>query len=490
MASTTSAWRLQYLEALEKHLTAVDSHFCSGVATTAPRVQWKADKASVETGNIEQLRARTMPSHFGLGDTTVFDEEKRKSLESADVELAEPWSEMTLVLAQIATAMNLNLHLEARVGKLLLYEEGSFFGAHRDSEHCPGHFMSLVVDLDSDCVGGDVVFGPSLIPSAPRWSSRTLAWAAWFASSWHAVTRLERGHRVVLTFDIVATPRAQLSLSLFPARAGCAPPFPALVWETIAAMLPRGDRASLACTCRALKAMVGGDDADSANRILDQASDLVTDLRKEKLFRVGVACRHSYLFDSANPDTCLSMSLLKGRDRVIAEALRRRGFKVSLHRAFINEEAWIDDEYGYDKDKTITPRKVRCRIGIGSFVGGCGYNLPVSASVAALMPKVNTIHHHKIFYTGVCNDGDFEDVSVVVPWPGVLWLDTKDGVTRVAKELITKRENMYGNDCYFELASYAACAIIAEVFSSDELESVRLGADFDIEPNHTRFRLW
>jgi hypothetical protein len=472
--------------------------FVSGSVASLPALRWRNDHAVVDANDLSALRERTVPSMVGLDDANVFDETARKSAESSEVEFASSWPELDAVLAQIAAKMHLNMRLEAHIGKLLLYESGSFFRAHRDAEHRPGHFISLVLDLASDADGGSVSFGaPSAISdrliadmtstttssSTTKWHSRANAWAAWFASSWHSVDEITRGYRVVLTFDVVVA-HVDVAAPLFPSpttRHGGVPPFAALVWDNIASFLSLGDCARLSRTCHGLNAIVGGDSARLlARHLRAHSSRLVRALERRKYHSIGAVCRHAYLFDQTSQT--VSPSLLKGRDRTFAEALRQLGYKVTVRRVTLL------DEFPTDEEVVLK----RCRIGLtvldrrfNDSIFKIAYDdeqddasIECAALLAQLLPKVRVRDYGFIGDTQTEFDGELREGFQVVPFPGVLWFETLSSLMSAWNTATgLSCDNLWGNQSMFGLRSFEACAIVGEVLNVDDMEQVELASD-------------
>ncbi|KAK2729441.1 2og-fe oxygenase superfamily protein, partial [Colletotrichum kahawae] len=90
--------------------------------------------------------------------------------------------------------------------KLLLYETGSFFKKHKDSEKEPGMIGTLVVVLPSEHQGGDVhvSFGSDVrsFSTAP-FSTFDITALAWFSDVSHEVKELVSGYRLALTYNII-----------------------------------------------------------------------------------------------------------------------------------------------------------------------------------------------------------------------------------------------------------------------------------------------
>jgi hypothetical protein len=90
--------------------------------------------------------------------------------------------------------------------KLLIYESGSFFAPHRDTEKTPGMFATLVVCLPSRHEGGTLVVeheGESArIEFGGPDSEFVTAWAAFYADCRHEITPVRSGYRVCLIYNL------------------------------------------------------------------------------------------------------------------------------------------------------------------------------------------------------------------------------------------------------------------------------------------------
>ena len=101
---------------------------------------------------------------FGRGEETVVDTSVRlcRQVEAADVELGKNWDAAVQTQAQrYCTTLGAQKEgeelVEARLYKMVLYEEGGFFKAHKDTEKEPGMFATLVVQLPAKHDEGKLV---------------------------------------------------------------------------------------------------------------------------------------------------------------------------------------------------------------------------------------------------------------------------------------------------------------------------------------------
>ena len=61
------------------------------------------------------------------------------------------------ILARVAEGLGVDEPISAELYKLLVYDQGSFFVSHRDTEKARGMFATLVIVLPSISAGGDLV---------------------------------------------------------------------------------------------------------------------------------------------------------------------------------------------------------------------------------------------------------------------------------------------------------------------------------------------
>ncbi|KAH8897397.1 hypothetical protein GQ53DRAFT_838018 [Thozetella sp. PMI_491] len=164
--------------------------------------------------DAEAIKSVCRRAPFGKGDETVVDMSVRKTweLDHSQIKLANPaWSQFFKELVKGA-ADKLGLGgVSAKPHKLLLYEEGSFFKRHKDSEKEKGMVGTLVVCLPSKHDGGDVhvSFGAQHQTfSTASASGFDITALAWYSDVTHEVKELVSGYRLVLTYKLFQTPEA------------------------------------------------------------------------------------------------------------------------------------------------------------------------------------------------------------------------------------------------------------------------------------------
>ncbi|KAH7395257.1 hypothetical protein DE146DRAFT_697405 [Phaeosphaeria sp. MPI-PUGE-AT-0046c] len=147
---------------------------------------------------------------FGKGDETLVDESVRKTweLDATEFTCCNPaWSEYINKLAEHAMqGLGVEAPSHAEAYKLLLYAEGAFFKAHRDTEKVPGMFGTLVICLPSEHTGGEVRLNhggkEKIIETAPT-SAFDLCVLAWYSDVQHEIKPVTSGYRLVLTYNLV-----------------------------------------------------------------------------------------------------------------------------------------------------------------------------------------------------------------------------------------------------------------------------------------------
>ncbi|RYO96049.1 hypothetical protein DL766_008916 [Monosporascus sp. MC13-8B] len=150
--------------------------------------------------DAQAIRAACRRAPYGKGEATLVDESVRKTWELGRDEFRlanQPdWDAFVVnaLLRDLAVrALEMpSSGVRAEPYKLLLYEEGSFFRRHKDSEKAPGMVGTLVVCLPARHDGGDVRLshaGKSRMFATSRTSAYGLTALAWFSDVTHEITQ-------------------------------------------------------------------------------------------------------------------------------------------------------------------------------------------------------------------------------------------------------------------------------------------------------------
>lgn len=157
-----------------------------------------------------RLIAAATPAPFGRGEDTVIDTEVRRSWQIGPERVSiagKRWgATLDAIVARAAAGLGAGDGVEAEFYKLLVYDAGSFFVSHRDTEKSPGMFATLVIALPSVSVGGDLVVrhsGRDVTVDMRSDDPGEARFAAFYADCLHEVRTVESGCRVTLIYNLI-----------------------------------------------------------------------------------------------------------------------------------------------------------------------------------------------------------------------------------------------------------------------------------------------
>ncbi|QDS73371.1 hypothetical protein FKW77_007200 [Venturia effusa] len=168
--------------------------------------------------DAREIAANSALAPFGKKDETVVDTTVRNTWEinASEFEFRNPaWQPFFKQITDKAVkqlGVDSDAIVEAQSYKLLLYEEGAFFKAHKDSEKVLGMFASLIICLPSCSghTGGDVCLTHGTekrVLSTSKTSGYDLSVLAWYSDVKHEIKPITSGYRLVLTFNLIAASR-------------------------------------------------------------------------------------------------------------------------------------------------------------------------------------------------------------------------------------------------------------------------------------------
>jgi len=157
----------------------------------------------------ERLVAIAEEAPYGRGEETVVDREVRRTwqVDSAKVRIGGRHWDNTLagLVADIALALGVGEPVAADFYKLLVYDTGSFFLDHRDTEKAPGMFATMVLMLPSTHSGGELVIkhlDREVVLDARPEEPSEIGFAAFYADCVHEVRPVETGCRLTLVYNL------------------------------------------------------------------------------------------------------------------------------------------------------------------------------------------------------------------------------------------------------------------------------------------------
>ncbi len=188
--------------------------FASGRAEfLAPRIEVEGVGAialPLLLAQAKQLIKAATRAPYGRGADTVVDTKVRRTwqIEASHVSIGGKHWVDTLdgIVKRAAEGLGVAGPVTAELYKLLVYDKGSFFVSHRDTEKAPGMFATLVLALPSLSKGGELVVRhtdrEARLDLACEESSK-IAFAAFYADCVHEVLPVTSGCRATLVFNLL-----------------------------------------------------------------------------------------------------------------------------------------------------------------------------------------------------------------------------------------------------------------------------------------------
>jgi hypothetical protein len=156
-----------------------------------------------------RLAAIAEAAPYGRGEETVVDREVRRTwqVDAAKVQIGGRHWEKTLsgLVADIALGLGVSEPVVADFYKLLIYDAGSFFVDHRDTEKVPGMFATMVLVLPSAHSGGELVIkhlGREVVLDPHPEEPSEIGFAAFYADCVHEVRPVKTGCRLTLIYNL------------------------------------------------------------------------------------------------------------------------------------------------------------------------------------------------------------------------------------------------------------------------------------------------
>ena len=157
----------------------------------------------------EQLVAIAERAPYGRGEQTLVDTDVRRvwQIDAGRIRIRGRAWERTLaeILTRVGEGLGVAEPISAELYKLLVYDEGSFFTSHRDTEKIDGMFATLVVALPSIYAGGELV-----VRHRNREARLDLrcaepseaGFAAFYADCRHEILPVTEGCRLTLIYNL------------------------------------------------------------------------------------------------------------------------------------------------------------------------------------------------------------------------------------------------------------------------------------------------
>lgn len=281
----------------------------------------------LEKRQAASIKKQARQAPYGKGTRTLVDTDVRRvwEIDADQVVLANPeWPD---VLKQAVHAVQSKLGLEkqqldAHLYKLLLYETGSFFLAHRDGEKLDRMVATLVIALPSAHQGGELIVrheGREEVVDFSRQSQFQTQFAAFYADCEHEIRPVASGFRLALVYNL-----------------------------------------TLAKSKQVISAPTSSEHIAAAARILEQwkaekgkNKTLVDPGNDQPVTKLAVALDHQY------SPAGLAYDTLKGTDRAKADVLFAAARQTNCDASVALVTKWVsgsaepshDYEYGYSRSR-------------------------------------------------------------------------------------------------------------------------------------------
>ena len=206
---------LKPLEALLSGVERAGDFFVSGaVEIPMPRVEVDGVGVlsfPVPPAQIAALIRQAVRAPYGRGAETILDEAVRRvwQLPPEKVRLGgKSWAaSFEGILQRVIAGLGCEgMAVSAEFYKMLVYDAGGFFLAHRDTEKTGGMFGTLVVVLPSAHRGGALAIrhaGREVVVEMDSAEVSEAGFAAFYADCEHEVRPIAEGHRVCLVYNLI-----------------------------------------------------------------------------------------------------------------------------------------------------------------------------------------------------------------------------------------------------------------------------------------------
>jgi predicted 2-oxoglutarate/Fe(II)-dependent dioxygenase YbiX len=158
----------------------------------------------------QRLIEQASQAPYGRGEETLVDTHVRRvwQLEPRQFTLHNSaWAPFVDgIVETVRKEFGIRKNVQHELYKLLIYEQGSFFAPHRDSEKTPGMFATLVVCLPSRHEGGALLVThdgeTKRIEFGGSAAEFNIQYAAFYADCQHEITPVTSGYRVCLVYNL------------------------------------------------------------------------------------------------------------------------------------------------------------------------------------------------------------------------------------------------------------------------------------------------
>ena len=168
---------------------------------------------------LKALIALATQAPFGKGSQTITDTSVRNTWEvdASELSFLNPAWEASLSKIINKTKKDLGIEdkeVEAHLYKLLIYEEGGFFKAHKDSEKEDGMFGTLIIGLPSAHTGGELSLrfdGTEKSVNFHDHPTYEMPFVSFYGDCEHEISPVTSGYRVCLAYNLVSNKKKTIT---------------------------------------------------------------------------------------------------------------------------------------------------------------------------------------------------------------------------------------------------------------------------------------
>lgn len=206
---------LKSLETVLSSVTQPGDFFVAGtLEIPMPRVEVKGAGVlsfPIPAAHIEKLVKQATQAPYGRGEATIVDVSVRNVWQIAPGAVKVGGKSWQASFAQVLSKVTAGLGCQdagvsAELYKMLVYDRGGFFLAHRDTEKTAGMFGTLVVTLPALHHGGALRIrhrDREVTLESDATEPSEISFAAFYSDCEHEVLPVREGHRVCLVYNLI-----------------------------------------------------------------------------------------------------------------------------------------------------------------------------------------------------------------------------------------------------------------------------------------------
>jgi len=191
-----------------------DFFACGAIEIAMPRVEIEGAGTlsfPVPDAQIASIVRQAERAPYGRGEETIIDTSVRNVWQIAPGKVrigGKSWAaNFENILSKVRAGLGCDeSSVSAELYKLLVYDRGGFFLAHRDTEKAHGMFGTLVVTLPSTYRGGALRIrhaGREVRVDTNAADPSELSWVAFYADCEHEALPLREGNRICLVYNLI-----------------------------------------------------------------------------------------------------------------------------------------------------------------------------------------------------------------------------------------------------------------------------------------------